>query len=78
LILDVNTYVDSYSPKIGSIYGGTLLTVTGRNFGTIITDNPIQISTNGGVDSIDCYLKYSTPTEIKWRVDTNIVPRQHN
>ena len=56
LILDVNTYVDSYSPKIGSIYGGTLLTVTGRNFGTIITDNPIQISTNGGVDSIDCYL----------------------
>ena len=54
------------------------MTVTGRNFGTIITDNPIQISTNGGVDSIDCYLKYSTPTEIKCRVDTNIVPRQPN
>jgi hypothetical protein len=41
LILDVNTYVDSYSPTTGSIYGGTLLTIQGRNFGTTITDNPV-------------------------------------
>lgn len=41
LILDVNAYVDSYSPKVGSIYGGTLLTIQGRNFGTEITDNPV-------------------------------------
>lgn len=41
LELDVNTYVDSYSPTTGSIYGGTLLTITGRNFGTEITDNPV-------------------------------------
>jgi hypothetical protein len=75
LVLDVNTYVDSYSPKIGSIYGGTLLTIQGRNFGTVITDNPVQISTNGGVDSIDCYLQSSTTTEIKCRVETNMIPR---
>jgi hypothetical protein len=41
LILDVNTYVDSFSPKIGSIYGGQLIAVTGRNFGYNFTDNPI-------------------------------------
>ena len=41
LILDVNTYVDSYSPKIGSIYGGQLIAITGRNFGDVFTDNPI-------------------------------------
>ena len=75
LVLDVNTYVDSYSPKQGSIYGGTLLTIKGRNFGTVITDNPIQLSTNGAVNSIDCYLQYSTPTEIKCRVDDDIVPK---
>jgi hypothetical protein len=41
LVLDVNAYVDSYTPTTGSIYGGTLLTITGRNFGTEITDNPV-------------------------------------
>ena len=78
LTLDVNAYVDSYSPKVGSIYGGTLLTITGRNFGQEITDNPVQISTNGGVDSIDCYVQSTSATEIKCRVDSKIVPRDNN
>jgi hypothetical protein len=56
LTLDVNAYVTSYSPMKGSIYGGTLLTINGQNFGDEYTDNPVQISTNGGVDSIDCYV----------------------
>jgi hypothetical protein len=62
LVLDVNAYVDSYSPTVGSIYGGTLLTITGRNFGTEITDNPVQLSSNGGIDSIDCYVQSATTT----------------
>jgi len=56
LILDVNAYMTSYSPMTGSIYGGTLLTINGENFGDVYTDNPVQISTNGGVDSIDCFV----------------------
>jgi len=62
LDLDVNTYVTSYSPTIGSYMGGTLLTIDGSNFGEVYTDNPIQMSTNGGVDSIDCFVKEISPT----------------
>ena len=76
LILDVNTYVDSYSPKIGSIYGGQLIAITGRNFGNVFTDNPIQISTNGGVDSIDCYLKSITANDITCRIDSLLTGNQ--
>lgn len=78
LTLDVNAYVDSYSPTVGSIYGGTLLTITGRNFGEEYTDNPVQLSTNGGIDSIDCYVEETSATEIKCRVDSNIVARDNN
>jgi hypothetical protein len=41
LIFDVGASVTSYSPMSGSIYGGTLLTITGTNFGTTATDNPV-------------------------------------
>jgi hypothetical protein len=34
MVLDVSSRVTSISPKIGSIYGGTLVTITGTNFGT--------------------------------------------
>lgn len=41
LVLDVSAKVSSYTPKSGSIYGGTLLTITGENFGNTYTDNPV-------------------------------------
>jgi hypothetical protein len=41
MILDVSSRVSSVSPKQGSIYGGTLLTITGTNFGDKKTDNPV-------------------------------------
>jgi hypothetical protein len=41
LILDVSASVTSFSHQEGSIYGGTLLTITGTNFGTVYTDNPV-------------------------------------
>ena len=37
----VGSNVTDYSPKEGSIYGGTLLTITGTNFGSEFTDNPV-------------------------------------
>jgi hypothetical protein len=37
----VGSNVTDYYPKEGSIYGGTLLTITGTNFGSEFTDNPV-------------------------------------
>jgi hypothetical protein len=54
------------------------LTITGRNFGDEYTDNPVQLSSNGGIDSIDCYVQSTNSTEIKCRVDSNIVARSAN
>jgi hypothetical protein len=56
MLLDVSASVSNISPKVGSIYGGTLVTITGQNFGDVYTDNPVQISTNGGVGSVDCFV----------------------
>lgn len=41
LVLTVGSNVTSYTPMTGSIYGGTLLTITGTNFGSEFTDNPV-------------------------------------
>lgn len=41
LILTVGSTVTSFSPTQGSIYGGTLLTINGENFGNVYTDNPV-------------------------------------
>jgi hypothetical protein len=49
-----------------------LLTITGTNFGNVYTDNPIQISSNGGIGSIDCFVQSTQTTEIKCRVDTGL------
>ena len=41
LLLDVSASVTEFYPRTGSIYGGTLLTITGNNFGNVYTDNPV-------------------------------------
>jgi len=69
LTLDVSASVTSVTPKTASIYGGTLLTITGTNFGKEITDNPVQISYLGAVGSLDCFLLSTSATEIKCRLD---------
>ena len=56
LLLDVSASITEYYPMTGSIYGGTLLTISGNNFGNVYTDNPVQISNNGGIGSIDCFV----------------------
>jgi hypothetical protein len=69
----VGANVTSISPTSGSIYGGTLVTITGSNFGNVITDNPVQISTLGGVGSTNCYVQTTNNDTITCRVDTSRV-----
>jgi hypothetical protein len=71
LTLDVNAYVTGVSPSTGSIYGGTLLTITGTNFGDVYTDNPVQLSLGGGIGSADCYVQTTSATEITCRIDSD-------
>jgi hypothetical protein len=66
------------TPLVGSIHGGTVLTITGTNFGTKKTDNPVQLSTHGGVGSIDCFVQEIKETEIKCRVDPNMTAKDDN
>jgi hypothetical protein len=72
LTLTVGSTVTSVSPKVASIYGGTVITIQGTNFGYEATDNPVQISYNGGVDSTDCFVLTSSPTKITCRIDPSI------
>jgi hypothetical protein len=41
LHLIVGSNVTNVTPNLGSKYGGTLITITGNNFGTVFTDNPV-------------------------------------
>jgi len=41
LVFVVGSTVTSISPQEGSRFGGTLVTITGTNFGDVITDNPV-------------------------------------
>lgn len=53
--------VTSFTPKSGSAYGGTLITITGYVFGTDPTDNPVQVG------DTDCLVETTSPTEITCR-----------
>jgi len=56
LILDVSATTTSIDKHKGSIYGGTLVTITGKNYGSVKTDNPVQISTLGSIGSKNCFV----------------------
>ena len=72
MVLDVGSTVTSVSPMSASIKGGTLLTITGTNFGTAKTDNPVQISYNGGVGSTHCFVQTTESTKITCRIDETV------
>lgn len=63
LLLSVHGTVTDISPLEGSIYGGTLVTITGENFSDDALDNPVKI----GDDY--CYVITSSTTEITCRTD---------
>lgn len=52
----------SFTPTQGSIYGGTLITITGRVFSTEATDNPVKVGTT------DCLVESTTSTQIQCRL----------
>lgn len=70
LTLTVESYVSSITPLTGSIYGGTLLTITGKNFGTVATDNPVELFLQGK-PSTKCYVQETSATQIKCRIDSS-------
>jgi hypothetical protein len=55
LTLTVESYVTAMTPSVGSIFGGTLMTITGKNFGTVATDNPVELFMMGK-PSVKCYV----------------------
>ena len=75
LTLNVESDVNSISPMSGSIHGGTLVTIQGANWGDELTDNPVEISYLGAVGSTKCYVKETSATQIKCRVDSAMNPR---
>lgn len=62
LALTVGSSVTSITPLIGSMFGGTLLTITGINFSTDPLDNPVKVGSNY------CNVITSTPTQITCRI----------
>lgn len=72
LTLRVESDFTNFSPMSGSIYGGTLVTITGTNWGTIYTDNPVEISYNGALGSTKCFVQTTSATEITCRIDSII------
>lgn len=70
IVLDVSGSVTSISPKQGSIYGGTLLTIKGSNFGNVYTDNPVQLQmAEGGVGNLDCFVQTTNSSTITCLLD---------
>lgn len=63
LDFEVVADVTSISPISGSASGGTLMTITGRNFSTDPIDNPVKFG------AAKCLVESSTKTEIKCRIE---------
>jgi hypothetical protein len=61
--------VVDFQPKQGSLYGGTLLTITGGHFSDKITDNPVKVGYeySSGVNHY-CKVISSNDSEIKCRI----------
>lgn len=62
MTLTVEAYVSSISPSSGSKFGGTLVTITGVNFGTDPYDNPVKIG------NTYCLVQTTSATTITCRI----------
>lgn len=52
-----------FSPKTGSIYGGTVITITGENFSDDPLDNPVKIGEHY------CFVLTTNTTQITCKTD---------
>lgn len=73
LTLKVESHVSSITPLTGSIYGGTLVTLQGKNWGMEHTDNPVEIFFGSQTPNKKCYVVSTNETTIKCRLDTSVV-----
>jgi len=62
LSLTVGSTITDITPTIGSMYGGTLVTITGVNFSTDPLDNPVKVGPNY------CLVLTSSATQITCRI----------
>ena len=77
----VGSETTSISPRVGSIYGGTLLTITGTNWDkSDIQNNPVSIVFNGALGSTICFVKSTSTTKITCRLQEypKEAPMTHN
>lgn len=65
----VGSTVDSFSPNVGSIYGGTLITINGNNWSKDKLDNPVSIVFNGALGSSTCFVKTTSENKITCRLE---------
>lgn len=77
----VGSQIDSISPRVGSAFGGTLLTIHGTNWDkSDIQNNPVSIVFNGALGSTICFVKSTSTTKITCRLQEypKEAPMTHN
>jgi hypothetical protein len=52
----VGSEITSISPRIGSVYGGQLITIHGTNWDSDPQNNPVSIVFKGALGSTICYV----------------------
>lgn len=72
--LHVGSGVTSVSTMRGSAYGGTVIKIQGYNFGSLITDNPVNIFHHFEKLNVPCHVQTSTPTEITCKIARRRIP----
>ena len=72
ITFEAKIQVLDFTPKTGSVFGGSLVTITGGHFSDVITDNPVKFGYNwvGGVNHY-CYVQSSSDSEIVCRMATD-------
>jgi len=65
----VEAKVTSFTPNSGSILGGTLITITGTNFGDDPQDNPVHINLGEYASHVKCLIISTSATKITCRVE---------
>lgn len=69
LTFTIGSDVTSFSPNIGSIYGGQLITIDGTNWSTDKRDNPVSIVFNGALGASQCNVVTTSATQITCRIE---------
>jgi hypothetical protein len=72
LSIKTDVIITDISPKQGSALGGTVVTITGENFSSKVTDNPVQIG-----DAL-CNIRTTSKSEIICKIEKRPVINFNN